>query len=206
MEALADYINYLPNLWGIFALMLSSFLIGYFVASAQQRNKFRSIIERLKREVNALKVSPKKNTNDIETIFTEIEPKIIEVVKQQQQKYNDDELEESRANSPSFAEKNRARYLKEMAQAEKEDEEVRELDFDSFGYADESDKEDLTQINGIGPYIEQKLNDIGIYNYEQISKLSKTDVEIITEMIDFFPDRIDRDNWVGQARALNFKV
>jgi len=47
-----------------------------------------------------------------------------------------------------------------------------------------------------------KLNEIGIFNFDQISRLDEADVRTITELIDFFPGRIDRDNWVGQARAL----
>ena len=187
--------------------MLSSFLIGYFAATGMQRNKFRKIIERLKREVNALKVPPKKEVRDIDTIFTEIEPKIIEVMKKQHEKFAEDDAELAKVEESNFAEKNRDRYLQEISTTEVEEEDDdKELDFDNFGYADANDKDDLTQINGIGPYIEQKLNDIGIYTFEQLSKLSKKDIEIITEMIDFFPDRIDRDNWVGQAKALHFNV
>ena len=57
-------------------------------------------------------------------------------------------------------------------------------------------------IKGVGPYIELKLNEIGIYNYDQISRLKESDIRIITDLIDFFPGRIERDNWVGQAEAL----
>ena len=144
---------------------------------------------------------------DIDTIFTEIEPKIIEVMKKQHEKFAEDDAELAKVEESNFAEKNRDRYLQEISTTEVEEEDDdKELDFDNFGYADANDKDDLTQINGIGPYIEQKLNDIGIYTFEQLSKLSKKDIEIITEMIDFFPDRIDRDNWVGQAKALHFNV
>lgn len=207
MQLLTDFLNQLPNFFGIFLLMLSSFLIGYFAATGMQRNKFRKIIERLKREVNALKVPPKKEVRDIDTIFTEIEPKIIEVMKKQHEKFAEDDAELAKVEESNFAEKNRDRYLQEISTTEVEEEDDdKELDFDNFGYADANHKDDLTQINGIGPYIEQKLNDIGIYTFEQLSKLSKKDIEIITEMIDFFPDRIDRDNWVGQAKALHFNV
>jgi len=76
------------------------------------------------------------------------------------------------------------------------------LDFDNFGFADITNKDDLTQIRGVGPYIEQKLNEIGIYNYDQISRFKESDIRVITELIDFFPGRIERDDWVGQAMAL----
>lgn len=63
-------------------------------------------------------------------------------------------------------------------------------------------KNDLTKISGIGPAIQKKLNEIGIYSFQQISELTPEMVEQITKTIKFFPDRIGRDNWIGQAAAL----
>ncbi|RDK85279.1 hypothetical protein [Marinirhabdus gelatinilytica] len=203
MEALVGFVENFGDYIGIFLLMLSSFLLGYFSASQLLRNKYRKIINRLKREVNALKTPPRKDVQDIETIFTEIKPKIISVVKEQQEIFKESNAKEAIAEKFNFAEKNKEKYQAILEKSIEEANEEPELDFDSFGYADASDKEDLTKINGIGPYIEQKLNDIGIYTYDQISKLSQQDVELITEMIDFFPGRIERDNWVGQAKSLN---
>ncbi len=78
----------------------------------------------------------------------------------------------------------------------------KELKFDIIGMGDEKNKDDLTQINGIGDFIEKKLNSIGVYNYEQLSKISKDEIEAITELIEFFPGRILRDNWKDQAKEL----
>ncbi len=63
-------------------------------------------------------------------------------------------------------------------------------------------KDDLKLISGVGPFIEDKLNNIGIYTFEQIASLSVEQTEKITEAIEFFPGRIQRDDWVGQARRL----
>lgn len=202
MDAFLEFIETLPNYIGVFLLMLSTFLLGYFSSFQLLRNKYRSIISRLKREVNALQTPPNKKVRDIENIFTEIEPKLIKMVKEQQEILEESKVEERLKQTQSFAEKNKETFLAETKQRIEETEEDDELDFDSFGYADIEDKEDLTEINGIGPYIEQKLNDIGIYTYAQISNLSLRDIELITEMIDFFPGRIERDNWVGQAKSL----
>ena len=76
------------------------------------------------------------------------------------------------------------------------------LNFENFGIASEAEKDDLKKINGIGAFIEIKLNKIGIYTYNQISKFSKDDINAITELIKFFPGRIERDNWVEQAKKL----
>ena len=63
-------------------------------------------------------------------------------------------------------------------------------------------KDDLKQIRGIGPAIEKKLNNIGINTIEQISKMTLRDIKDVTEKIKFFPGRIERDNWVFQAREI----
>ncbi len=64
-------------------------------------------------------------------------------------------------------------------------------------------KNDLTLISGIGPAIQRKLNELGIYSFQQISELTPDMVDQITRSIKFFPDRIGRDNWIGQAAALS---
>ncbi len=66
----------------------------------------------------------------------------------------------------------------------------------------EKDKDDLKHISGIGPVIEKKLNAIGIFTFKQISEFTPQDINHVTSSIKFFPDRIGRDNWIGQAAAL----
>ncbi|MCB0640260.1 MAG: hypothetical protein KDC44_01410 [Phaeodactylibacter sp.] len=65
-----------------------------------------------------------------------------------------------------------------------------------------ADKDDLKLIDGIGPFIEKKLNQIGLYTYEQIASLDDSLVDFVTTAIEFFPGRIERDDWVGQAARL----
>ncbi|WP_461533674.1 hypothetical protein [Sinomicrobium sp.] len=79
------------------------------------------------------------------------------------------------------------------------------LDFERLGYADENQKDDLKKISGIGPFIEEKLNAIGIYTYEQIGRFNDDDIEQVTELLQFFPGRIKRDNWKSQAITLKKK-
>jgi predicted flap endonuclease-1-like 5' DNA nuclease len=68
--------------------------------------------------------------------------------------------------------------------------------------ASANEKDDLKLISGIGPVIEKKLNAIGIYTFKQISEFTPYAIEQVTAAIKFFPDRIGRDNWIGQAAAL----
>ncbi len=76
------------------------------------------------------------------------------------------------------------------------------INFDSIGSATESDKDDLKLIKGIGPFIEKKLNALGIWTFKQISAFTSEDVQSVTKAIEFFPGRIERDNWVSQAGDL----
>ena len=74
--------------------------------------------------------------------------------------------------------------------------------FDRLGFAHKHQANNLTLINGIGLWIEERLNLLDIYTFEQISKLTPPDVETITEILEISPGRIEQDNWVNQARKL----
>ena len=80
-----------------------------------------------------------------------------------------------------------------------------ELNFDNIGRATAAEADDLKDIVGIGPFLERKLNAVGIYTFQQIANFSKQDSDKVNEIIEFFPGRIERDNWVGQASELNKK-
>ena len=69
-------------------------------------------------------------------------------------------------------------------------------------YSSDMPKDDLKQIDGIGTFIEQKLNHLSIYTFEQISKFDETFISKLTAAIGFAEDAIHRDNWVEQAREL----
>ena len=62
--------------------------------------------------------------------------------------------------------------------------------------------DDLKKISGVGPVLEQKLHQLGIYTYDQVSKMTKTEYDLLDEIIDAFPGRAERDDWAGQAQNL----
>jgi len=64
------------------------------------------------------------------------------------------------------------------------------------------DVDDLKKIYGVGPVMEKTLNKLGIYLFRQVAALRKKDVEWVASHINTFPDRINRDDWVGQATEL----
>jgi predicted flap endonuclease-1-like 5' DNA nuclease len=59
----------------------------------------------------------------------------------------------------------------------------------------------LQRINGVGPVLEAKLNDLGIYHFRQIAALSEDDIGWIAAQMNAFPNRILRDRWVEQAQT-----
>ena len=77
------------------------------------------------------------------------------------------------------------------------------IDFATLGVASASDKDDLKAIKGIGPFIEEKLNALGIYTFEQISKMTAKIEEEVNVAIEFFPGRVKRDEWAKQAKKLH---
>ncbi len=63
-------------------------------------------------------------------------------------------------------------------------------------------KDDLQVVKGIGPVMEKKLNDFGVYSYEQLGRLKAADIETLATTLGSFPDRINRDEWVKQSKKL----
>ena len=61
--------------------------------------------------------------------------------------------------------------------------------------------DDLTQIKGLGPKAAAKLNEMGVMRFGQIAEWSDGDIARVDEAIQG-RGRIERDNWVGQAKML----
>ncbi len=62
--------------------------------------------------------------------------------------------------------------------------------------------DDLKRIRGVGVLIEKKLNSLGVASYEQIANWTRADIDRINQILDF-KGRIERENWVEQARILS---
>jgi predicted flap endonuclease-1-like 5' DNA nuclease len=59
--------------------------------------------------------------------------------------------------------------------------------------------DDLKQIFGIGPKLEGLLNEAGILRFEQIANLTPDQITDLDDILNF-KRRIERDDWVGQAK------
>jgi predicted flap endonuclease-1-like 5' DNA nuclease len=63
-------------------------------------------------------------------------------------------------------------------------------------------KDDLKLISGVGPKYESTLNAIGIFTFEQVSKMTPDAIKAVEEITNYFPGRIERDDWISQANTL----
>ena len=79
----------------------------------------------------------------------------------------------------------------------------KDIDFVTLGVASAAERDDLQMIKGIGPFIAEKLNALGIYTFEQIGNMTAEIEEQVNVAIEFFPDRVKRDDWVEQAKELS---
>lgn len=67
--------------------------------------------------------------------------------------------------------------------------------------APEGAPDDLRRIKGIGPVIEAKLNELGVFHLRQIAKWSDAELAWVDDYLNF-RGRAVRDGWTAQAKAL----
>ncbi len=173
------------NWWCLLLLLFLAFLLGWFLSKWALKNKYKSALDECLRKNSILKNASYEKAN---TTFS-----------------GKSAQEKSNADNEIKAIKTRDHGGVAVKNDKKDPDEKPKLNFDSFGKADPSQKDDLKLISGVGPFIEGKLNSIGIYTFEQISKFTKEDIDTVTALIQFFPGRIERDNWAKQAKKLKNK-
>jgi len=61
--------------------------------------------------------------------------------------------------------------------------------------------DDLKLISGVGPKLEQTLNELGFYHFDQIAKWGPDEITWVDARVRF-KGRIQRDNWMAQAATL----
>ncbi|MEM9579415.1 MAG: hypothetical protein AAF891_01910 [Pseudomonadota bacterium] len=114
-----------------------------------------------------------------------------------------------------------ARIAELMAAAENtpvaEDAPAAEVDYDGDGVlegpdegvrpeglsaAREGQPDDLKQIKGIGPKLEQLCNALGFFHFDQIAGWTPDEVAWVDANLEGFKGRVSRDDWIAQARTL----
>lgn len=61
--------------------------------------------------------------------------------------------------------------------------------------------DDLKRIKGIGAVIEEKLHEIGVYQFRQVAQWNNNNIAWVENLI-AFPGHIMREDWPGQAATL----
>lgn len=185
MDSSQDYISIPVAYIEVFVMMLGAFLIGYLGCSFYYSQ--------------LLKKRSKTNLNKQQALNKRIIELQKELDSRDRSHYHmdrmDQDYEQVQFQKRAFSNKILTQNIEDTAK----------INFEVIGWASKDDKDNLQAINGIGPYTEAKLNDLGIFTFEQISKFTEDDISTVTELIKFFPDRIKNDQWVGKARNLLFK-
>ena len=59
--------------------------------------------------------------------------------------------------------------------------------------------DDLTMINGIDEFTEKKLNSLGVFTYEQISRFDSGVSKIVNDALELLPGKVEEFAWTKQA-------
>jgi predicted flap endonuclease-1-like 5' DNA nuclease len=190
----------------IFALLLLAAAIGYAIAWFYIKSYYLKKVRTIESEINQLKVflefhnsdqvSLSKNLIDKNKELVTLIRKVngLKEINAESVQQTEELILKNEKSEQLIIEKDKALEL--IAQRR------HLLDFNSFGTATESERDDLSMISGIGPFIEQRLHALDILAFRQISNFTDRDIEKINEAIEYFSGRIERDEWVVQAREL----
>lgn len=168
----------------IFIMMLGAFMIGFLTGKSNSKENRVSVNNGLAATTQKPVIKKKSNSTDPES--------------------NDMQ----RIEIDDISEPGKIRAMKTRERAGRLSDEVKTvmaskiIDFSNIGTGDKAQSDDFQKIVGIGSFVEEKLNTIGIYNYSQLAQMTDADINAITKVIEFFPGRIHRDDWKGQAKDL----
>lgn len=65
--------------------------------------------------------------------------------------------------------------------------------------APQGEADDLTKISGVGPKLNEKLNSNGVFHFWQIAEWGPAEIAFMDDQLSF-KGRIERDNWIEQAK------
>jgi NADH-quinone oxidoreductase subunit E len=62
--------------------------------------------------------------------------------------------------------------------------------------------DDLELIWGVGPKLRELLNKMGVWHFHQVASWTETEIRWVDARLEDFKGRIERDDWIAQARKL----
>ncbi len=77
----------------------------------------------------------------------------------------------------------------------------KEVDFETIGFSAMGRKDDLQKINGIEPFIEKKLNALGIYRFSQLANFNEDIAKKISNLIEMENADSDLLKWSERAKT-----
>ncbi len=64
------------------------------------------------------------------------------------------------------------------------------------------DADDLKKISGVGPKLEGTLNEVGVFHFWQIAEWGADEIAFMDDKLSF-KGRIERDDWIAQAKQFD---
>ena len=73
------------------------------------------------------------------------------------------------------------------------------IDWEKIGEFGGSLSDDLTLINGIDEFTQRKLNALGVFSYEQLSRMDSTNAKKLNDALEMLPGKVIEMDWTKQA-------
>jgi predicted flap endonuclease-1-like 5' DNA nuclease len=67
---------------------------------------------------------------------------------------------------------------------------------------EDSARDELREIRGIGNETAKNLRELGVTSIEQIAEWEPQDIQTMAQGLELSPERIEQEDWVGQAKEL----
>ena len=73
------------------------------------------------------------------------------------------------------------------------------IDWNKIGEFGGSSSDDLTLINGIDEFTQKKLNSLGVFSYEQLSRMDSTAAKEVNDALEMLPGKVIEMDWTKQS-------
>ena len=73
------------------------------------------------------------------------------------------------------------------------------IDWNKIGGFGGSSSDDLTLINGIDDFTQKKLNSLGVFSYEQLSRMDSTAAKEVNDALEMLPGKVIEMDWTKQS-------
>ena len=73
------------------------------------------------------------------------------------------------------------------------------IDWKKIGEFGGSSSDDLTLINGIDEFTQKKLNSLGVFSYEQLSRMDSNTAKNVNDALEMLPGKVIEMDWTKQA-------